>query len=63
MSSVIRQMLLAAKIRRKSFAVRGWRRKKTSVSTRQWLILVLGVSTFVGSIFILAILVLLKHPN
>ncbi len=52
MNSLIRQVLLVTK-RRRVLSAGQRRKKKTSFSTRQGLMLVFGIAAFVGLIFIL----------
>jgi hypothetical protein len=56
MSSFIRQVLLGCKKEKNAwFRTRRRPRKKTPVSTRQWLVLSFGIAAVVGVIFILAL--------
>jgi hypothetical protein len=53
--SFIRQALGGLKKKHNGASVRRRRRKELPLSTRQWLVLIFGIATLVGTIFILAL--------
>lgn len=53
MNSLIRQVWLLCRRKHTGSSLRGRRRKKLPLSTRQGLILVFGIASFVGFVFIL----------
>jgi hypothetical protein len=55
--SFIQQVLVLYRRKHASF-IRQRRRKKLPVSTRQWMILCLGIAALVGTIFIFALVYL-----
>jgi predicted anti-sigma-YlaC factor YlaD len=55
MYSFIRQTLNGLRRKHNSSFTRRRRRRKLPLSTRQWLLLSLGIATLVGTIFILAL--------
>jgi hypothetical protein len=55
MVSFIRQALGGVRKRHNGTNVRRRRRKESPPSTRQWLVLIFGIATLVGTIFILAL--------
>jgi hypothetical protein len=54
MGSFIRQALSGHRKKHGGFSVRR-RRKELPISTRQWLVLIFGIATLVGTTFILAL--------
>lgn len=55
MVSFIRQALSGIRKRHNGAGSRRRRRKELPLSTRQWLVLIFGIATLVGTIFILAL--------
>ena len=55
MVSFIRQALGGHQKKHDGTSVRRRRRKELPPSTRQWLVLIFGIATLVGTIFILAL--------
>jgi hypothetical protein len=53
--SFIRQALIGYRRRHNPLFIRKRRKRDLPLSTRQWLILSLGIATLVGTIFILAL--------
>jgi len=56
--SFIRQALVIHRKKHNPSFIRGRRRRKLPLSTRQWLILCFGIATLVGAIFIFALVYL-----
>lgn len=55
MRSFIRQALVVHRRKHNASFIRGRRRRKLPLSTRQWLVLTFGIATLVGVIFILTL--------
>jgi len=55
MVSFIRQALVGIRKRQNGGSLRRRRRKELPLSTRQWLVLIFGIATLVGTVFILAL--------
>jgi hypothetical protein len=53
--SLIRQVLVIYRRRHNPSFIGRRRRRKSPVSTREWLMLTFGIATIVGTIFILAL--------